>query len=128
MAFKKGQSGNSAGRPAGKTPATELKKIIADNMPDILQQMIKQAKNGDTGAAKALIDKVIPNLKPQAMTVQVQTSGSIAGQAQEVITATLEGSIPPDVSGMMLNTLANQAKLIEQEELIQRIEALEKKA
>lgn len=125
MAFTKGVSGNSAGRPAGKTPATALKKIIAENMPDILQQMIKQAKEGDTGVAKALMDKVIPSLKPQVMAVQVQASHSITEQAQEIITATLQGDIPADVSSLMLNTLANQAKLIEQQELIQRIEALE---
>ena len=65
MAFKKGESGNPKGREAGKTPATALKKIIADNMPDILNAMIEQALAGDMVAAKALTDKVIPSIKPK---------------------------------------------------------------
>jgi len=34
--FKPGQSGSPAGRPKDKTPATLLRKAIADDMPDEL--------------------------------------------------------------------------------------------
>jgi|SaaInlStandDraft_7_1057024.scaffolds.fasta_scaffold95824_2 hypothetical protein len=125
MAFKKGESGNPKGREAGKTPATALKKIIADNMPDILNAMIEQALAGDMVAAKALTDKVIPSIKPQALPIQIATGDSLVASGDNLITAALTGLIAPDIAAQLITALSNQAKLVEQEELIARIEKLE---
>jgi len=125
MAFKKGQSGNPAGRTAGKTPAAELKKVIAENMPDILKVMMEQAKEGDTAAAKALMDKVIPSLKPQAIPVNIMIGENLQETGGHVINATLEGKVAPDVGSQLITALSNQAKLIELTELSQRLERIE---
>ncbi len=126
MAFKKGKSGNPKGRTPGKTPATQLKKVIADNMPDILQAMIKQAMAGDTAAAKALIDKVIPSLKTQALPVSINSEPGLAAKGEAVIDNTLNGNIPPDIGAALITALTNQAKLTELDELTKRIESLER--
>ena len=125
MAFKKGQSGNPQGRKPGATPAIKLRKIIADNIPDILYAMIEQAKAGDVPAAKALLDKVVPSLKPQALPVSVESESGLVAQGEAVINETLAGNIPPDIGSLLITSLSSQSKLIEIEELNKRLERIE---
>ncbi len=125
--FKKGVSGNPKGRPKNKTPATLLRKSIIDDMPEIILTLIKQAKDGDTAAAKILLDRCCPALKPQAMTINIPVNGTLAEQGNEIIRATLSGLIPPDIGAQLITALAAQSKIIEVDELTQRIEALEGK-
>ena len=125
--FKVGVSGNPNGRPKDKTPATLLRKAIVEDMPEIILALIKQAKAGDTAAAKILLDRCCPPLKPQAMTINVPVGGTLAEQGGDIIRATLSGNIPPDVGAQLITALANQGKLIELQELTERIEILEAK-
>ena len=128
LRFKPGQSGNPAGRPKDKTPATMLRKSIAEAMPDIILKLVEQAKEGDTAAAKILLDRCVPSLKPQAMAINLPVNGTLAEQGGEIIRATLSGSIPPDIGSQLITALAAQSKIIEIDELTQRIIALEAKA
>ncbi len=127
--FKPGQSGNPAGRPAGKTPGAKLRKAIEQRADDILQSLIDAAVGGDTTAAKVLIDKLIPNLKPVAaqVTITLPDGAGLAEQGAAVIQAALNGTIPPDIGSQLIAALANQAKIVEIDELTRRIEALEEK-
>lgn len=121
--FKKGQSGNPSGRP--KSDTANLKPLLAKHGKGVLQKVIDTALSGDLTACKLILDRLYPAIKSQAATVNIITSGTLAEQGQAIITSTLNGSIPPDVSQMLLNGLTNQAKLIETTELIERIETLE---
>ena len=123
--FKPGQTGNPNGRPKDKTPATKLRKAIADAMPEILTQLVEQAKAGDVAAAKVLLDRVCPPLKPQAMHISLPVNSSLTEQGGEIIRATLVGQIPPDIGSQLITALAAQSKIIEVDELTKRIEALE---
>lgn len=125
--FKPGQTGNPNGRPKDKTPATLLRKSIINDMPAIILTLIEQAKNGDTAAAKILLDRCCPALKPQAMPINLPVNGSLAEQGGEVIRATLSGQIAPDIGSQLITALSNQGKLIELQELTERIAALESK-
>jgi hypothetical protein len=123
--FKAGISGNPKGRPKDKTPATLLRKSIIDDMPEIILKLVEQAKNGDTAAAKILLDRCCPALKPQALAINLPANGTLAEQGNEIIRATLSGNIPPDIGAQLITALANQGKLIELQELTERIEILE---
>jgi len=125
--FKPGQSGNPKGRPKDKTPVFQLRKAITDAMPDILEQLVEQAKAGDVAAAKVLIDRVCSPLKPQAMPINLPINGTLADQGAEIIRATMAGQIPPDIGSQLISTLAAQSKIIEIDELTKRVEALERK-
>lgn len=70
--FKKGASGNPAGRPKGsKNRITlmklalegELRSSLKSHAQDILDVAIQLAKSGDTSMLKLLIDKMIPTSK-----------------------------------------------------------------
>mgnify|MGYP003392839133 CR=1 FL=1 len=126
--FKPGQSGNPKGRPKDKTPATQLRKTILGDMPDIIGKLVELAKGGDVQAAKILLDRVCPPLKPQSMPISLPVNGSLSEQGNDIIKATLAGQIPPDIGNQLITALAAQAKIIEIDELTRRIEALESKA
>ena len=123
--FAVGVSGNPKGRKKGNTAAHLLRKSIADDMPEIILKLVEQAKNGDTAAAKILLDRCCPALKPQAMNITLPINGTLAEQGNEIIKATLSGNIPPDIGAQLITALANQGKLIELQELTERIEILE---
>lgn len=123
--FQPGQSGNPAGRPKDKTPATLLRKSIAEDMPEIVKTLVELAKDGDVQAAKVLLDRICPPLRPQALAVNLPINGTITKQGDEIIRATMSGQIPPDIGSQLITALAAQAKIIEIDELTKRIEALE---
>jgi len=123
--FKAGISGNPAGRPKDKTPATLLRKSIAEAMPEIILSLIEQAKNGDVAAAKVLLDRSCPTLKPQAMAINLPVNGTLADQGDEIIRATLSGHIPPDIGAQLITALTAQSKIIEQQEVIERLSRIE---
>ena len=62
--FLPGQSGNPSGRPKGTGSVAKLREAIQEEMPEIIDAVVSAAKAGDISAAKILIDKVIPTLKP----------------------------------------------------------------
>ena len=123
--FKKGVSGNPSGRPAGKTPGAKLRKAIEAQADNILQAVIDSAIGGDMQACKMLLDRITPTLKPQALAINLPVNSSLAEQGNEIIKAALTGQIPPDIGSQLITALANQAKIVEIDELTKRIEILE---
>ena len=61
------------------------------------------------------------------MTINLPVNGTLAEQGGEIIRATLSGQIPPDIGAQLISALASQGKLIELQELTERIENLERK-
>jgi Family of unknown function (DUF5681) len=126
LKFKSGQSGNPNGRPKDKTPATLIRKAVADEMPTIIQTIITAAKNGDMQACKVLLDRICPPLKALAQPISVATGSSLTETGTNVINATLAGDVPPDIGSHLITALTNQVKLIELQELTERLTRLEK--
>ena len=124
--FKPGVSGNPTGRPKGQHPAHKLRNAIVESMPQIIENLVILAKNGDVQAAKVLLDRVCPTLKPQAMPISLPVNGSLAEQGGEIIKATMSGQIPPDIGSQLITALAHQAKIVEIDDVIKRLEVLER--
>ena len=124
--FQPGVSGNPKGKPKDRTPATLLRKAIVEDMPEIILKLVEQAKNGDTAAAKILLDRCCPTLKPQAIAINLPVYGSLAEQGGEISRATMTGQIGPDIGSQLITALSNQGKLIELQELTERLSRLEK--
>ena len=126
--FQRGASGNPAGRPKGSGLAGELRKAISESALDILQTMIKNAKAGDMQAAKALIDKVLPTLKPEAVAVllpDMVEAETLSAKAQATIDAAGAGELSPSAASELVSAIAGLARIIETTELQKRLEALE---
>lgn len=124
MAFKKGESGNPRGRPKS-TATARLRDGIAKHVDEIVGALLEQALGGDVQAAKILLDRVLPPLKPQSEAMVLPVETSLTSQASAIMAAVLNGAIPTDAATQLMSVLANQARIIETSELIQRIEQLE---
>ena len=124
--FKKGVSGNSKGREPGKTASAKLRKAIETETNDIIKVLVKQAKDGDTQAAKILLDRTVPSLKPQALPISISVGETLPDTGSNVVDATMTGSIPPDIGAQLIRALTDQSKLVELEEISKRLARLEK--
>jgi Family of unknown function (DUF5681) len=124
--FKPGVSGNPKGRPKDKTHVAMIRKSIAEEIPSIILNLVNLAKNGDVAAAKVLLDRVCPTLKPQALPISLPVNGSLSEQGNEIIKATMNGHIPPDIGSQLITALSNQGKLVELQELTERLQRIEK--
>ncbi len=66
MTFKKGESGNAAGRPKGrKNKSTVLRSKYGAL---VWEKLFELAMDGDPVALRLIADRVIPKLKPQYQT------------------------------------------------------------
>lgn len=127
--YTKGSSGNPAGRPKGTTTSTKIRKLIESQSNEIIDAVIESAKQGDMTAARILIDRICPTLKPQDMPVKLPgLIGTLSEQGAAIIKAMSTGSLTPSEAQTLLTALTNQSKIIEIDELTKRVEALESNA
>ncbi len=125
--WKPGESGNPAGRKPGTGAAEKLRKAIEKDLPDIVQSLVTAAKAGDAGAARLLLERAFPAIKPieVAVPINLPHDGPLADQGRAVLAAAGAGDIAPGQAAQMLNALGTLAKVIETDELEARIAALE---
>ena len=126
MQFTKGASGNPAGRPRGiKDKRHRYAESIDSMIPQILDCVYQKALAGDMTAARMLLDRTLPNKRPEQERVEIEHSGNIASDAQNVLRSMLDGEVSPDVRASLFSAMTSVLKAIEVEELAKRIEALE---
>ena len=126
--FIKGQSGNPQGRPKGSGLSAQLRAAIEQDAPSIIKAMIEQAKAGDMQAAKALLDRVLPALKPESQAIhlpELVAAPTLAEKARAAIDAAGAGAVSPSAASDLVSAIAGLAKIIETTELQKRLEALE---
>ena len=127
--FKPGQSGNPAGRPKGSGLVGQLRQQLSDAAPDIVAKLIESAKAGDSTAMRVVLEKLIPNQKPQLPPLAISIpDGSLLERANAVLDAAIKGDISPDQGAAIISMGNEIARLKEYEELEKRLIVLEQKA
>ena len=125
-AWRKGQSGNPAGRPKGSGNVKQ--GLFKSNEPVLQQKLIDMALGGDVAAMKIIADRIWPRIRSQAMPIFIKAETTdLADTGRSVIAAAMAGKIAPDVLRDVLAALYGQGKLVELTELEQRLQALEKR-
>lgn len=123
--FQPGTSGNPKGRP--KTEHTVLRGRLTNDADEIIQSVIDQAKQGDLAAAKLILDRILPPLRPTAAPVSIPLPNGTdpVSLAESFLAAAADGRISADTASQLLAATANLTRIIESQELKPRLEALE---
>ncbi|WP_270671634.1 hypothetical protein [Aeromonas sp. QDB17] len=135
MAWKKGETGNSNGRPAGSGKAQIVRRIIKDvfgSEDGAIKTVAELAKGGDLQAASLLLSKTIPPLRSSheavtlidAEALQAMTASQRAALINE---AAITGRLPADIALLLLDGVEREYRILESTELCERFEALEQK-
>lgn len=127
--WKAGESGNPAGRKPGTGEVAKVRAAIAARVPDLLEKLITQALEGDTSAARLLLERAIAPLKAteQAVELSLPDAGTLTAQGRAVLSAVAAGDIAPGQGAQLLAAIGSLARVTEIDELTNRITALEEK-
>ena len=128
--WRPGVSGNPKGRTPGTGKVATLREQINEALPGIVKAMVDRALDGDPGAARLLVERVIPALRPEERPVAVNMTADapLADQGRALLTAVATGELAPSQASTLLAGLTTMAKLIETDELAARVAALEERA
>lgn len=128
--FKKGTSGNPAGKPPGaKDKRTELRALLQPHAAALLQKAVDMALEGDPTALRLCMDRICPTLKATTEPVvsALPTTGTLSEQAAAIYRAATSGEITPEDAATMMQLVQAQVKIIEQTEIEKRLSELESK-
>jgi hypothetical protein len=108
----------------GRLPSSEKR---SRRIPEILEALTKAAKDGDMTAARLLLERTVPALRPADTPVKVNEEGSLIEAGENILRAVGGGEITPDQAGKLLQGLGAQDRVLETDELQKRITVLEEK-
>ena len=122
--WQPGTSGNPAGRPRGRGEPARLRETLAAALPEILAQLVARAKVGDMNAIRAVLERVLPPIKAteQLVSLSLPAGTSLADTGRALVAAAAAGQLAPGQASAMVAALS---RVVEVEELMQRVEALE---
>lgn len=110
--WKKGESGNVAGKPKGSGRLQAIREQLADDVPEILAALSAMAKQGDPQAARLILERVLPD-------------GTLTTQGRAVLAAVAAGQLAPMQGAALLGAIGTLGRIVEIDELTARIEKLE---
>jgi len=129
--FKKGKSGNANGRPKGiQDRRTALRALLEPHSEELVQKAVEMAKEGDMGALRLCLERLIPPIKSKDDPVIVKGlkgDASLVKQGQVIVSAMAAGDITPAEASTLIQAISQQARIIEIEELEKRLAKLEQK-
>lgn len=125
--WRKGQSGN----PAGRKPGAELvRQLLEPKRAELVQKAVDMALAGDATALRICIDRLAPPARGEAAPVHIPALASAAtltDKATALLHAIGDGQVAPDTGAALLNALAAACRVAELDELARRLAALEAK-
>jgi dihydrodipicolinate synthase/N-acetylneuraminate lyase len=104
---------------------SNLRYGLLKEVPAILKTLAAAAKGGDIQAARLILERTLPALKSAAETLTLPGADTPASQGRTVLGACAQGDISPDEAATLMQAISAQARVVEVEELTQRVQALE---
>ncbi|HEV2629445.1 MAG TPA: hypothetical protein VGV41_12470 [Pseudolabrys sp.] len=125
--FQKGNGGRRRGS-RNRLPR-DLKQIIADDMPAIIEKLRERALGGNTAAAVALLRTLIPPAVSEPILIEIPTVEKAADAVQAiaaVIRAVTAGQIAPDAGEQIVGLIERQSRVLEVADLERRLVEIER--
>jgi Family of unknown function (DUF5681) len=129
--FRKGKSGNPAGKPPGARNKTTLAmEALLDGEADaIVRKAIEKAKEGDTTALRMCLERIVPPRKdrPVGFTFPpIKTAADALAATGALVAAVANGDITPSEAAELSKLLDGFVKSLEVTDLAERIAELER--
>ena len=127
MTFSKGTSGNVKGRPPRTDTERSQREAIRRALPGVIERLVALATvDGDTTAAKLLLERVMPAWKPVDRPAPIALGPDLSEASKGILSALASGELTLDQASTLastINALARSNELIEFEKRIAAIEA-----
>ncbi len=125
--FKPGQSGNPKGKPKGaKDKRTAYRELFENESEGLIKKAIELAKGGDTTCLKMCIDRIVSPYRSRDQKVQLDDlTGTLTEKGEKIIIAMGNGELSPSDASSMLQALASQVRIIELDDIEERLKKLE---
>jgi hypothetical protein len=127
MRFKRGQSGNPAGRPKGtKDRRTAIRSLLEERQDELVAKAVELALAGDTTALKLCLDRCMAPIRARDPEVIFELQGeTLADQGRSVLAGLGTGALTPAEAASILTGLGNLGKLVQLDEMDRRLRQLE---
>jgi hypothetical protein len=128
--FRKGQSGNPAGRPVGsRNKATLAAELLFDGEADVLsRRAIELALGGDGSALRLCLDRILPPRRERPVQFDlppIDSPADIASAMAAVVVAAAQGQITPGEAAKLGQLVSTYLRTIEVSEFDRRLQMLE---
>lgn len=129
--FTKGRSGNPKGKPKGARHRSSIlaERLFADEVKDICQTVIIEAKAGNMQAAKIIMDRLFPPRKDNPIHIElpvIETTNDLLKATGKITDAVSSGQISPSEGEALARIIDIHVKAIELTEFETRLSTLEK--
>src|SRR5450830_798359 len=116
-----GVSGNPKGRPTGTGSVAKLRKVIEQQMPELLNVLMQKAMTGDVSAAKLLIERVLPPLRPAEQTQPIKLPAEgLTEQGKAILAAVASGELAATQGAALIGAVGSLSRVVEIDELAKR--------
>jgi Family of unknown function (DUF5681) len=128
--FRKGKSGNPAGRPPGSRNRATLavESLLESQAQALTRTAIELALEGDTTALRLCLERIVPQQKSRAVTFAVPRIDRIedlAGAIGSIFQEVAGGRLRLDEGAALVGMLESKRRAMETIELEKRLRALE---
>jgi len=127
--FRKGRSGNPAGRPRGsRNRATQAEILLEGEAEALTRKAIELARAGDTTALKLCLERILPRRRSRAIVFdlppidRVEDLGMAMGT---VLQEAASGRLLLDEAAALIGMMDAKRRVLEAIDLEKRLQALE---
>lgn len=133
MPFKKGQSGNPAGKAKGtRHKATQAMQALLEGDADaITQKAIELAKGGDLTAIRLCMDRLCPARRDRTVEFAlppIASAQDAVGAARAIVEAVATGELTPTEAAELSKVLDSYTRTLEAADFEARLARLEQAA
>jgi DNA-binding response OmpR family regulator len=125
--FPAGMSGNPGGRPK---VIAEVRDLARQHTRKAIGTLVKVMQSGESdsarvAAANALLDRGFGRPRTDQPVTLDEMDGALADRGRAVLSAMASGRLTPSEAATLMQALAAQGRIVEVEDLAQRVGALE---